>query len=161
MGRGAKNGERKKGEGSAHSPRLFSLAPLSERLEQARKSPPSSTTTRGDNSNKRFLSRTVLKWKLSRKSWISSRLFVRKIPPNNLKIPDILTSLLRVSRKIFQVSRFPAKSSDSRKIFIFLPKQTFLELTPPRNNAFKNNDFKLLYNASNTHIVCGTESLAW
>jgi len=36
-----------------------------------------------------------------------------------------------VSWKIFQVSRFSTKSSDSQKNFVFLQKQTFLELTPP------------------------------
>ena len=51
--------------------------------------------------------------------------------PKYLKIPAILTFLLHVSRKFSQVSRFLAKSSDSRKNFVFLPKQTFLEFTPP------------------------------
>ena len=35
------------------------------------------------------------------------------------------------SRKISQVSRFPAKSPDSRNKFVFLPKQPLLELSPP------------------------------
>ena len=36
-----------------------------------------------------------------------------------------------ISRKISQVSRFPAKSPDSRNKFVFLPKQPLLELSPP------------------------------
>ena len=36
-----------------------------------------------------------------------------------------------ISRKISQVSRFPAKSPDSRNKFVFLPKQPSLELSPP------------------------------
>ena len=36
-----------------------------------------------------------------------------------------------ISRKISQVSRFPAKSPDSRNEFVFLPKQPLLELSPP------------------------------
>ena len=37
----------------------------------------------------------------------------------------------QISRKISQVSRFPAKSPDSRDKFVFLPKQPLLELSPP------------------------------
>ena len=40
-------------------------------------------------------------------------------------------SFSSVSRKLSQVSQFPAKSPDSRKNFVFLPKQTLLELSPP------------------------------
>ena len=36
-----------------------------------------------------------------------------------------------ISRKISQVSRFLAKSPDSRNKFVFLPKQPLLELSPP------------------------------
>ena len=36
-----------------------------------------------------------------------------------------------ISRKISQVSRFPAKSPDSRNKFVFLPKQPLSELSPP------------------------------
>ena len=42
-----------------------------------------------------------------------------------------LSHLHVLSRKLSQVSRFPAKSPDSRKNFVFLPKQTLLELSPP------------------------------
>ena len=50
--------------------------------------------------------------------------------PKTPKLPENLTSILRVSWKISQVSWFPAKSSDSWKNFVFLPKKPFLELTP-------------------------------
>ena len=44
-----------------------------------------------------------------------------------LNVPKIS----HISRKISQVSRFPAKSPDSRNKFVFLPKQPLLELSPP------------------------------
>ena len=50
--------------------------------------------------------------------------------PKNLKLSEILTSLLGVSWKISQVTQFLTKSSDSQKNFVFLPKQAFLELIP-------------------------------
>ena len=40
--------------------------------------------------------------------------------------------------KHFQVSRFPAKSPDSRNKFVFLPKQPLLELSPPVMHALRN-----------------------
>ena len=39
--------------------------------------------------------------------------------------------LKRVSRKNFQVSRFPEKTPDSRTNFGFVPKKRLLELSPP------------------------------
>lgn len=53
------------------------------------------------------------------------------IPPKNSKFLKNVTLLLCVSWKIPKVFRFPAKSSDSQKNFVFLLKQPFLELTPP------------------------------
>ena len=44
-----------------------------------------------------------------------------------LNVPKIS----HISRKTSQVSRFPAKSPDSRNKFVFLPKQRLLELLPP------------------------------
>ena len=85
--------------------------------------------TGGDNSNKRCLSTLnlsrpgnldhppeVLGYFLS-----MSRFFFCNVP-----------ELLRVSRKNFQVSRFPEKSPDSRRNnFSFVPRQRLLELSTP------------------------------
>ena len=50
----------------------------------------------------------------------------------------------QISRKFSQVSRFPAKSPDSRNQFVFLPKQPLLELSPPVEMLL--------------HVVCGTST---
>ena len=44
-----------------------------------------------------------------------------------LNVPKIS----HISRNTSQVSRFPAKSPDSQNKFVFLPKQSLLELSPP------------------------------
>ena len=49
----------------------------------------------------------------------------------NIKSLLNVPKISHISRKISQVSRFPAKSPDSRKKFVFLPKQPLLELSPP------------------------------
>ena len=49
----------------------------------------------------------------------------------NIKSLLNVPKMSQISRKISQVSRFPAKSPDSRKKFVFLPKQPLLELSPP------------------------------
>ena len=88
--------------------------------------------TGGDSSNKRCLSSTMCKWQSSQESGISSRIFNGRNFPKNSKIPEILTSLLSVSQKIFKVSRFPAKSWDSWKKCCFSPKTDPLSVdTPP------------------------------
>ena len=51
----------------------------------------------------------------------------RIVPVFFFSVPKISN----ISRKLSQVSRIPAKSPDSRKNFVFLPKQTLLELSPP------------------------------
>ena len=51
----------------------------------------------------------------------------RIVPVFFFSVPKISN----ISRKLSQVSRFPAKSPDSRKNFVFLPKQTLLGLSPP------------------------------
>ena len=51
----------------------------------------------------------------------------------NIKSLLNVPKISHISRKIFQVSRFPAKSPDSRNKFVFLPKQPLLELSPPVN----------------------------
>lgn len=82
-----------------------------------------------DSSNKRCLGSTVCKWQFSQKSGISSRIFGRNSP-----------KLLKFGNfnffKLCFLGNFPslpilAKSSDSWKNFVFLPKQPFLELTCP------------------------------
>ena len=49
----------------------------------------------------------------------------------NIKSLFNVPKISHISRKISQVSRFPAKSPDSRIKFVFLPKQPLLELSPP------------------------------
>ena len=49
----------------------------------------------------------------------------------NIKSLLNVPKISHISRKISQVSRFPAKSPDSRNKFVFLPKQPLLELSPP------------------------------
>ena len=49
--------------------------------------------------------------------------------------------LFDFSRKNSQVSRFPAKSPDSRNNFFFVPKQCLLELSPP---VFSNHALTVL-----------------
>ena len=51
----------------------------------------------------------------------------------NIKSLLNVPKISHISRKISQVSRFPAKSPDSRNKFVFLPKQPLLELSPPVN----------------------------
>ena len=49
----------------------------------------------------------------------------------NIKSLLNVPKISHISRKTSQVSRFPAKSPDSRNKFVFLPKQPLLELSPP------------------------------
>ena len=49
----------------------------------------------------------------------------------NIKSLLNVPKISHISRKFSQVSRFPAKSPDSRNKFVFLPKQPLLELSPP------------------------------
>ena len=49
----------------------------------------------------------------------------------NIKSLLIVQKISHISRKTCPVSRFPAKSSDSRNKFVFLPKQPLLELSAP------------------------------
>ena len=49
----------------------------------------------------------------------------------NIKSLFNVPKISHISRKISQVSQFPAKSPDSRNKFVFLPKQPLLELSPP------------------------------
>ena len=49
----------------------------------------------------------------------------------NIKSLLNVPKISHISRKISQVSRFPAKSPDSQNKFVFLPKQSLLELSPP------------------------------
>ena len=49
----------------------------------------------------------------------------------NIKSLLIVLKISHIFRKTCQVSRFPAKSSDSRNKFVFLPKQPLLELSAP------------------------------
>ena len=49
----------------------------------------------------------------------------------NIKSLLNVPKISHISRKISQVSRFPAKTPDSRNKFVFLPKQPLLELSPP------------------------------
>ena len=49
----------------------------------------------------------------------------------NIKSLLNVPKISHISRKISQVSRFPAKSPDSRNKFVFLPKQPLLDLSPP------------------------------
>ena len=49
----------------------------------------------------------------------------------NIKSLLNVPKISQISRKNSQVSRFPAKSPDSRNKFVFLPKQPLLELSPP------------------------------
>ena len=49
----------------------------------------------------------------------------------NIKSLLNVPKISHISRKISQVSRFPAKYPDSRNKFVFLPKQPLLELSPP------------------------------
>ena len=56
------------------------------------------------------------------------------VVPLTCIVPVFFFSVPNISnifRKLSQVSRFPAKSPDSRKNFVFLPKQTLLGLSPP------------------------------
>ena len=48
----------------------------------------------------------------------------------NIKSLLNVPKISHISRKTSQVSRFPAKSPDSRNKFVFLPKQPLLELSP-------------------------------
>ena len=80
----------------------------------------------------------------SRKSAISPRINFWEKFLKSLKIPEILTSSLHVSRKFFQVSWSSAKSWDHGRIFFFSPKQPFLELTPPV--AFKLQTYSVRTN---------------
>ena len=48
----------------------------------------------------------------------------------NIKSLLNVPKISHISRNISQVSRFPAKSPDSRNKFVFLPKQPLLELSP-------------------------------
>ena len=54
----------------------------------------------------------------------------------NIKSLLNVPKISHISRKISQVSRFPAKSPDSRNKFVFRPKQPLLELSPPVQNKF-------------------------
>ena len=49
----------------------------------------------------------------------------------NIKSLLIVLKISHISRETCQVSRFPAKSSDSRHKLVFLPKQPLLELSAP------------------------------
>ena len=49
----------------------------------------------------------------------------------NIKSLLIVLKMSHISRETCQVSRFPAKSSDSRHKLVFLPKQPLLELSAP------------------------------
>ena len=53
----------------------------------------------------------------------------------NIKSLLNVPKISHISRKISQVSRFPAKSPDSRNKFVFLPKQPLLELSAPIKNV--------------------------
>ena len=53
----------------------------------------------------------------------------------NIKSLLNVPKISHISRKISEVSRFPAKCSDSRNKFVFLPKQPLLELSPPVLNC--------------------------
>ena len=69
-----------------------------------------------------------------------------------LNIPKISDS--HISRKTSQVSRFPAKSPDSRNKFVFLPKQPLLELSSPvtltaREITYNNFEISLVVFISN------------
>ena len=78
--------------------------------------------SRGENSNK-----TVWALKSSQKSEILSQIF-GKISQKISNIPNF-NFQFSVSRKISQVARFQAKSSECQKNFVFLSKQPFLGLT--------------------------------
>ena len=56
----------------------------------------------------------------------------------NIKSLLNVPKISHISRKTSQVSRFPAKSPDSRNKFVFLPKQPLLELSPPVYIAIMN-----------------------
>ena len=63
----------------------------------------------------------------------------------NIKSLLNVPKISHISRKISQVSRFPAKSPDSRNKFVFLPKQPLLELSPhvypqPATNCWFSHD---------------------
>ena len=100
--------------------------------------------------------------KVPRKIWDNVPNF-REIFPKKSQTKRNCSSLHRVSSKISQVSRFPAKYSDSRKNFVFLSKQPFLELTHPHppppvfivwREVFKSfRAISLLLPASNQNTV--------
>lgn len=102
---------------------------------------------RGDNSIKRCLSGIMTKSKFSRNSGISSRIFGRDSQnTGKSQTSKILTSCLPEK---FPSLLIPAKPSHSRKNFVFLTKQAFLELTsPPSSSEFTPSSctvvFKLL-----------------
>ena len=58
-------------------------------------------------------------------------LYIYCLKTCNIKSLFNVPKISHISRKISQVSRFPAKSPDSRNKFVFLPKQPLLELPPP------------------------------
>ena len=64
----------------------------------------------------------------------------------NIKSLLNVPKISHISRKISQVSRFPAKSPDSRNKCVFLPKQPLLELSPPVIVAGQNSSFTRFYN---------------
>ena len=78
----------------------------------------------------------------------------------NIKSLLNVPKISHISRKISQVSQFPAKSPDSRNKFVFLPKQPLLELSPPVNLArykkFKGGHNK---NQRNETYCCRSSSL--
>ena len=77
---------------------------------------------------------------------------------SNIKSLLNVPKISHISRKISQVSRFPAKSPDSRNKFVFLPKQPLLELSPPVTNIYqcKKKTAFLRYRFFTQHIYIYT-----
>ena len=78
----------------------------------------------------------------------------------NIKSLLNVPKISHISRKISQVSRFPAKSPDSWNKFVFLLKQPLLELSP-RVNLARYKKFKGGHNKNqrNETYCCRSSSL--
>ena len=69
--------------------------------------------------------------RIQRIHWVHITVYITCLITCNIKSLLTVPKISHISRKISQVSRFPAKSPDSRNKFVFLPKQPLLELSPP------------------------------
>ena len=78
-----------------------------------------------------FISSVIKIHKIQRIHMVHITVHIYCLITCNIKSLLIVPKISHISRETCQVSRFPAKSSDSRHKLVFLPKQPLLELSAP------------------------------